>query len=71
MSTRRKIIRVLVLVLFGIDVLIYIAAKIDFFKHYGVLGEGAYVREHSIYWVVMAALGLLIWLIERLIPEKS
>ena len=41
---------------------LYIAAKIDFFSHYGAAN---YVREHSKYWIAMLGLGLLIWIVER------
>ena len=59
---RRKIIIVaLLVVLFGI----YILAKFHFFTTYSTLGTAAYLEEHSVYWLAMAAVALMAWLLER------
>jgi len=51
-------------------VLVYIAAKGDFFTQYFRLGTRSYLREHSIYWAAMAAILFLIWLTERLLHDR-
>ncbi len=63
----RGVARVLWMSLCGLLLAVYIASKIDFFRRYGAAN---YVREHSIYWAAMLALGLLIWLAERRFPQS-
>ena len=46
---------------------LYIAAKLDFFTHYGAAN---YVREHSKYWIAMLGIGLLIWIVGRRFPSS-
>jgi hypothetical protein len=46
---------------------LYVAAKIDFFTHYGAAN---YVREHSKYWIAMLGLGLVIWIVDRSFPPS-
>ena len=55
-------LRITSTILICAGVLVYVAAKIHFFKHYG---EADYFREHSIYWILIAAIGLILFLIER------
>ena len=63
---RRKIIIVaLLVVLFGI----YILAKFHFFTTYSTLGTAAYLEEHSVYWLAMAAVALIVSLLEALITK--
>jgi hypothetical protein len=57
--------------LWGLFVVLYIAAKIHFFTRYDPLGVGAYLREHSIYWAAMAATAFLIWVVSKLWPQVS
>ena len=61
----RRILRIVSASLFFFLFLIYVAAKFDFFVHYSELGTRSYLKEHSIYWVAMAAVALLVWLLER------
>jgi hypothetical protein len=55
-------------VLLAVGVLLYVAAKIDFFRHYGQPG---YLREHSAYWLAMCALGVVLLAVERLASANS
>jgi hypothetical protein len=59
-----RVARISSAVLLASGLVVYVAAKIDFFRHYGSMSAGAYLREHSVYWIAIAALGLLVWLIE-------
>jgi hypothetical protein len=63
-------IRMFSAVLFGLFLVLYIAAKFDFFTRYFQLGWSPYLREHSVYWAGMAAIAFLIWLIERRFPKE-
>jgi hypothetical protein len=63
----RIALRTISVILISVGVLIYIAAKIDFFRHYG---ETSCFRHHSIYWIFIAAIAFLLLLIERFFPEK-
>jgi hypothetical protein len=49
----------------GMFVLVYISGKLDFFTSYFKTSSGIYLREHSIYWAAMAALAMVVWLLER------
>jgi hypothetical protein len=69
--TMRSALRFVSLLLCGILVLVYIAAKVDFFTRYFQLGSGQYLREHSIYWAMSAAILFLIWLIEWLLAHRK
>lgn len=60
-----NLIRKISITLFGVFALVYIFAKFDFLNNYFANGTGSYLRQHSIYWVAMAALALLIWLLEK------
>jgi hypothetical protein len=51
--------------LWAISLALYIAAKIHFFTQYDPLRVGNFLRDHSMYWLGMAALGFLIWLTVR------
>jgi hypothetical protein len=44
---------------------LYIAAKVDFFRRFSYFETGTYLREHSIYWLAMAVVAFLIWLMEK------
>ena len=65
--TTKLVLRMISAVLVIAGVLVYIAAKIHFFRHYG---ETNYFREHSIYWILLASIGLLLFVVERFLPEK-
>jgi hypothetical protein len=41
---------------------VYVAAKINFFTHYGTVGSWSYVRQHSVYWFAMAGIAFAIWI---------
>ena len=46
---------------FILGLVLYAAAKVDFFRHYNPNDVGGYVAEHSKYWLGMAILaGLLL-----------
>lgn len=66
----RSVIRVISVALWILFVLIYIAAKVDFFTQYFRLGMRQYLREHSVYWAAMALTVFLIWLAERLLSHR-
>jgi hypothetical protein len=46
---------------------VYVAAKVHFFRHNG---ETGYLRAYSIYWILIASIGLVPLLIEKLSAEK-
>jgi hypothetical protein len=62
----RKALRAISTVLVCAGVLVYVAAKIDFFRRYG---RPDYLRNHGIYWILIAAIGLVLFLIERVLPD--
>lgn len=49
-------------VLWVLLLLVYVAAKINFFTHYGTVGSWMYVRQHSGYWLAMAGIAFAIWI---------
>jgi len=53
MNTRTAL-RTISTILICTGVLIYIAAKIHFFRHYG---EASYFQHHRVYWILIAAIG--------------
>ena len=65
--TTRLVLRITSTVLIVSGLAVYIAAKIHFFKHYR---DPDYFREHSIYWILIASIGLVLFLIERFTSEK-
>ncbi|HWC15687.1 MAG TPA: hypothetical protein VG498_01675 [Terriglobales bacterium] len=66
-----RIARITSAVLLASGFVLYITAKIDFFRRYGSsMSAGAYLRGHSAYWAAMAALGVLIWLTEKAFPNR-
>ena len=56
-------------VLWGFFLALYVASKIHFFTRYDPLGFGSYLREYSTYWVAMAAVVFLIWLVGKQFPQ--
>ena len=68
---RKKVVQVILAILLGLLLAVYIAAKVHFFTRYDPNRQWHYIHAHWIYWALIAALGLLIWLIERLYPENS
>ncbi len=62
---RERMIRAMTAALGFLFFCAYIAAKIDFFRRYSQLGPGSYLREHSVYWLVMATIAFIAWLIEK------
>ena len=58
-----KSVRLVLTFLWGLFLALYVISKIHFFTRYDPLGVGSYLREHSTYWVAMAAVAFLIWLI--------
>jgi hypothetical protein len=66
-----KVVRVVLAVLWGLFLALYVASKIHFFTQYDPLGVGSYLREHSTFWVAIAAVSFLIWLVEKWwFPQK-
>jgi hypothetical protein len=55
----------------GSGLLLYIAAKIHFFGWYDPFNKGDYLQKHSWFWIVLLAVGLLIWVIERSATPRS
>jgi hypothetical protein len=66
----RSVARITLGVLWGVLLTLYVAAKVDFFVHYDPSSVGAYLQKHSIYWLGMAAVSFLIWLIEKRLPQS-
>ncbi len=66
----RSVIRTVSAALCVLLVLVYIAAKVDFFTQYFRIGARSYLSEHSMYWAAMAAILFLIWLTERLLHDR-
>lgn len=60
--------RTFLIVLWGLLLAVYIAAKVDFFTHYGAVN---YVREHRQFWVTILAVVLLVCAVERLVARTS
>jgi len=65
----RGLLRIGLICLWVLGLALYIAAKLNFFTGYFRLGTAAYVREHSVYWVALAAIAFAVWLIEKRIPR--
>ena len=61
----RSMARIALGVLWGSFLALYFTAKFDFFVRYDPFRVRTYLHEHSIYWVGMAALAFVIWLIEK------
>jgi len=55
--------------LWGVLFALYVAAKVNFFVRYYPSRVGTYLQEHSIYWLGMAAVVFLIWLVEKRLPQ--
>ena len=58
----KKPVRIFLAALWALLLVIYIAAKVDFFKRYGTPN---YIREHSKYWAAMLVIGLVAWAVEK------
>ena len=67
----RSVARITLAVLWAALLALYIMAKSHFFEQYEPSRVGAYVQEHSVYWVAMAAVVFLLWLIEKRFPENG
>ncbi len=46
-------------VLVVICILLYVAAKLHFFTHYGTLSLGAYLEQHAWFWAAIAIVALV------------
>ena len=64
-----KTVRVVLAVLWGLFLALYVASKIHFFTRYDPLGVGSYLKEHSTYWMAMAVVVFLIWLVGKWFPQ--
>ena len=60
-----KTVRAVLAVLWGGFLALYVASKMHFFTRYDPLGVGSYLRDHSMYWVSIAAVAFVAWLIEK------
>lgn len=67
---KTKIVRAVLVALWIVFLALYVAAKIHFFTRYGRVGTGVYIREHSVYWVGLAAVLFLVWVISKLFPSQ-
>jgi hypothetical protein len=63
-----KTARVVLAFLWGLLLVVYVASKIHFWTYYNPLGIGTYLTQHSTYWVSMAAVTFLIWLVGKRFP---
>jgi hypothetical protein len=63
----RITLRALSTILISAGVLLYIAAKIHFFRHYG---DADYFQHHVSYWILIAAIGGTLFLLDILFPQK-
>jgi FtsH-binding integral membrane protein len=52
-------------------VLIYIVAKLDYFAHYDTNNTVSYLQEHSVYWLAMAIVAFVIWLIQTRFKDSE
>jgi hypothetical protein len=62
----RGVARVALILLWGAQLALYVAAKIDFSTRYPAAN---YVREHGRYWAPTLVIGFVIWLVERQSPK--
>ena len=62
-----RVVRVISGLLWVFLIVVYLAAKLDFIQQYFRLDTALYLKEHSRYWIAMAAVMFLIWLTERFI----
>jgi len=67
----RNAVRKFSAALCALFLLVYILAKIDFFTQYFQLQVEDYLRKHSVYWVAMAAIAFIIWLLGKRFPHDS
>jgi len=65
----RKIARFASIFLLVVSLALYVASKIHFFTQYNPNRTGDYLREHSVYWILMAATALFIWAVEQYSPK--
>ena len=70
LTSIRSRIRIVSAALCVLLVLVYVAAKVDFFRQYFRLGTVEYLKEHSAYWAAMAVIVFLIWLAENLVGKR-
>jgi len=61
----RKTARLTSVLLLAISVALYVASKIHFFAHYNPHHTDQYLREHIVYWILMAVTASLVWVVER------
>jgi len=66
----RTIARFASVVLLVVSLVLYVASKIHFFTHYDSNRTGNYLREHTVYWILMAVTALFIWAVERYSPKR-
>ncbi len=66
----RTIARFASVVLLVVSLVLYVASKIHFFTHYDPNRTGNYLREHTVYWILMAVTALFIWAVERYSPKR-
>ncbi len=61
------LVTLLVLVLVGT----YVAAKVHFFRRFGVVGLAGYIAEHWPYWAALGAIAALIAVVSRLVDNPG
>jgi len=62
----KRRIEAAVIFLCVVGVLIYLGAKVHFFTRFGQIGDGEYLKQHRHFWVGMAIVGLLAWILSRI-----
>jgi FtsH-binding integral membrane protein len=66
----RTVLRTTAAVLWVLLLIVYLAAKFNFFTRYGTMGVSGYVQQHSPYWLGMAAIAFVIWIMQKVSPEE-
>jgi hypothetical protein len=66
----RKIARPASVFLLVVSLALYVVSKLHFLTHYDPNRTGKYLREHTVYWTLMAATALFIWVAERYSPKR-
>jgi hypothetical protein len=61
----RKIARLTSLSLFAVFFALWVASKIHFFTHYDPHNTGRHLREHSVYWLLIAVTASFNWVVEQ------
>jgi hypothetical protein len=66
----RAMLRTTTAVLWVLLLIVYVAAKVNFFTRYSPNGVADYLRQHSVYWLAMAAIAFTMWVVQKSFPEE-